>query len=219
MQTQTGAPLVVERTFHRGRVIIQAIPLNVRWSNLPVLQAFVIMTHEYLWYLSEPAHAHRNLQIGEMLVGSFPQSEVGDRARVHTPQGTTVDATMSLRNGKRVFACNDTLTPGPYLLEVPSPTGQMRSVPYWVRRDPEESNLRPLEPADTKEIATAGGLTFTDDPQAPTSGEGEVAATEPLWTWALLSVLGLMVLEGLLAARITRRRNAATPAIPVRSTS
>ncbi len=217
MQTQTGDPLAIERTFGRGRVILQAIPLNVRWSNLPVLQSFVIMAHEYLWYLSEPAMPRRNLQIGEMLVGSFPKGDVGDSAQVHTPQGTTVDAMAALREGKRIFACNDTLTPGSYLLEVASAGGKTRSVPYWVRRDPEESDLQALEAADTKEIATAGGLSFTDDPQAPAAGEGEIIGTEPLWTAVLVSVLGLMVLEGLLAGRITRRRNAATPPIPVRS--
>ena len=39
LRTAQGSPLAVEKTFDRGRVIVQTVPLGVQWSNLPLCQA------------------------------------------------------------------------------------------------------------------------------------------------------------------------------------
>lgn len=64
LRAEGGAPVVVEKTFGRGRVLVQAVPLNVSWSNLPLCQSFVVMVHEWLWHLTESGMVRRNLQPG-----------------------------------------------------------------------------------------------------------------------------------------------------------
>ena len=45
----------------RSTRIVQAVPLGLAWSNLPLCHSFVVMVHEWLWYLTEPSLAKRNL--------------------------------------------------------------------------------------------------------------------------------------------------------------
>ena len=83
--------------------------------------------------------------------------------------------------------------------------------PFHVRRDARESELSLLEKADAEALALAGGLQFGDDPLAAGTGVAGSGRAEPLWTWLLGSLLGLMVVESALAARLTRRRMATAP--------
>ena len=214
MKTSRGAPLVLEKTVGRGRVIVQATPLNARWSNIPLLKAFVMMVHEYLWYLAEPAVPQRNLEPGEVLAARLPVGQVGDTARLHTPLGTTRELTGGKRGSKRLFSCSVTAGPGRYQLDAESPGGKTVSTPYWVRRNPAESDVRALEDAERKDLAAQGALTFGADPLRSLADSPSTAGTEPIWSWLLVALLALMLGEGLLAARMTRRRYAASaPAV------
>ena len=67
LQSGTGEALVVEGLLGRGRVIVQSIPMGIRWSSLPLTQAYVPMVHEWLWYLMQPTAVSLNLQPGEPL--------------------------------------------------------------------------------------------------------------------------------------------------------
>ena len=72
LRAEGGAPVAVERDLGRGRVIVMAIPLGLAWSNLPLSHSYVVMVHEWLWYLTEPGLVKRNLQAGEVLQAGAP---------------------------------------------------------------------------------------------------------------------------------------------------
>lgn len=56
-------PLLVERPYGAGRVLLCAVPLDDSWrTNLPQLPAFVALAHELVFYLAGARSAEHNLQ-------------------------------------------------------------------------------------------------------------------------------------------------------------
>lgn len=48
-----GSPFAVERFFGRGRVIVQAAPLRLQWTDLARTQSFVVMVRDWIDYLAQ----------------------------------------------------------------------------------------------------------------------------------------------------------------------
>jgi hypothetical protein len=108
---KAAPPLVVEKTTGRGRVIVQAVPLNVSWSNLPLCQSFVVMVHEWLWYLTESGMVRRNLQPGEPLQVSTPLDSGNGGATVDTPGSGLAQVVGREEQGRMIFRYAKTLVP------------------------------------------------------------------------------------------------------------
>ena len=108
LRAEGGSPLVVEKTFGRGRVIVQAVPLNVSWSNLPLCQSFVVMVHEWLWYLTESGMVRRNLQPGEPLQVSAALDAGNGGAAVDTPSSGVSQVVGHEEQGRMVFRYSKT---------------------------------------------------------------------------------------------------------------
>jgi hypothetical protein len=207
LKTLAGEALAVERTFGRGRVIVQAFPLRAGWSNLPACQSFVVLAHEWLWYLAEPTAVRWNLEPGETFSVSFSGEVFQQRGTVATPRGAEVEVTGEARGERWFYTYAGTALPGDYALRLADDSGRETAYPFTVTRDPEESNLAPLEEAESSALSTAGGLVFTDDPLAMERVEEKAPPTEPLWPWVLLLILFMMASEVFLAGRITGKRN------------
>jgi hypothetical protein len=203
-----GEPLVVEKQLGRGRVIVQGLPLGVRWSNLPACQAFVPLIHEWLWYLSESSAPRRNVASGEPLVVSVPASEqVMARVTGPTVQATPVVPRKSADRNEFIF--ERALVPGRYVMTLAAAGQPERTVPFDVRRDVEESDLTPLSAGQMEILATVGGMQFLADPLATQSTIGkEPVSSRPVWWWLLVGLLAVMAVELVLAWRLTTRRNA-----------
>ncbi|MFP4057909.1 MAG: PA14 domain-containing protein [Candidatus Brocadiia bacterium] len=60
----TGEPFLVERKLGQGYVLMTAMALDPRASNLPGLKSFVPLLHETVYYLAEPGMADDNLTAG-----------------------------------------------------------------------------------------------------------------------------------------------------------
>jgi hypothetical protein len=60
-----GEPLAIEKLVGRGRVIVQAVPLRLDWSDLARSQAFVVIVQDWLNYLTQPRATRHNLTPGD----------------------------------------------------------------------------------------------------------------------------------------------------------
>src|SRR5262249_50999426 len=61
-------PMLVERRFRGGRVVLCTVPLDKSWrTNLPELPAFAPLAHELIYYLAGARSAEHNLQPGQPL--------------------------------------------------------------------------------------------------------------------------------------------------------
>ncbi|HZT82721.1 MAG TPA: BatA domain-containing protein, partial [Gemmataceae bacterium] len=81
-------PLLVEKPYRNGRVILAAVPLDRSWrTNLTDLPAFVPLAHELAYYLGGVRAAEHNLQPGQP-IRYRPDSEEGiDALTLQAPQG------------------------------------------------------------------------------------------------------------------------------------
>ena len=208
LRAEGGAPLAVEKNLGRGRVIVQAVPLGLAWSNLALCHSFVVMVHEWLWYLTEPSLVKRNLQPGEPLVVNRPLEESAGVASVETPAGWSAQVAGQEEDGRLVFRYPRTQFPGKYTLSLDRQTQEE----FLVSRDPEESNLTPLAEKQIAAISDAGGLAFGPNPFSQPVGRKVPAQPRAVAAWLLLGLVLLMVTEAAAAFWFSRRRRSPSAA-------
>jgi hypothetical protein len=198
-----GEPLAVEKYYGRGRVIVQAVPLRMQWSDLARSQAFVVMMQEWMSYLTAPRAVQHNLAPGEPIIVERPDEGLSS-AILNTPQGDEVELTANIREGRVVFQSGRTALPGDYTLELGT-AGEI--IPFHVRRDEAESDLTPLSADERKLFAELTGL------QQDETADGFHGTTqsEPVWPLLLILMIGLMAGELILSGIISRERFGSNP--------
>lgn len=197
LELTNGEPLAVERRVGRGRVIVQAVPLAMPWSDLAVSQAFVVMVHDWLGYLAEPGATRHNLPPGESISLHVASTEQAD-ATLSTPAGDVVVTGEPIDDGL-TFRTSRTALPGEYSLEI-GLSGD--AIPFHVDRDPSESNLAVLTADDRKFLAETAGLGAENT--APTAASP--TPRSPLWPALLIVLVMLIAGELLLSGAIARQR-------------
>jgi len=209
LRAQGGAPVAMERNVGRGRVIVQAFPLGLAWSNLPLCHAFVVMAHEWLWYLAEPSLVKRNLQPGEVLqIARKTSSEAV--ATLETPEKGHAELIGLEEEGRLGFRYTKTQLPGVYHLVF---AGAQGSEKFVVSRDSEESNLEPLSSQQMETLSQAGGFAFGGDPFQVPIGQKVVAQPRALAGWLLLALILIMVTELVFAFWLARQRHVSVPSV------
>ena len=206
LHTMEGDPLAIEHHHGRGRIIVQSIPFNIAWSNLPICQSFVVMGQEWLGYLAEPTVTQWNLRMGEALDVALVEKDLQETAMLLTPTERQIELTATEREGQMGFYYSRTHWPGTYRLVVEDQEGVTQTLPFHVWRDVDESQLEPLDAEGRETLAKAGAIHFVDDPLADSGIGEEIPRTEPLWSWLLMALLGLLLVETLLGSLLTRRR-------------
>ena len=53
MRTSTGSPLLIEKQFGQGKVVLFAAPCDRDWSNFPVKPAYLPWVYRLVGYLSQ----------------------------------------------------------------------------------------------------------------------------------------------------------------------
>lgn len=205
----SGQPLAVERRVGQGRVILSAVPLDIAWSNLPARRVYVVMMHEWIYYLCEPGLQKRNVTVGEELVISLPDEQVGrpDAVQIADPTGRTEPIAAQVQGRQVVFRVPQTDRPGVYRLVMPA--GGEESVWHFVARlDPQESGLTPLGRQDREQLGKlAGASFFRTTTELRKSLTIDVAGRE-IWRWLALAAAALLLAEVLLTRRIASARHA-----------
>ncbi|MEK6258644.1 MAG: BatA domain-containing protein [Planctomycetota bacterium] len=198
-----GEPLAVEKLVGRGRVIVQAVPLRLDWSDLARSQAFVVIVQDWLNYLTQPRATRHNLAPGDPISLHLPGSDVLE-ATLRTPQSEDIELTAEATSTGVAFRTSRTIQPGEYSLEV-GLTGD--KIPFHVHRDPRESNLTALSAAESQlitDISEPSKITSTSSSQGS-------APSDPVWPLLLMLLVGLILAELMLAGNMSRRRFGTDP--------
>ena len=198
-----GEPLAVEKLVGRGRVIVQAVPLRLQWSDLARSQAFVVIVQDWLNYLTQPRATRHNLAPGDPISLHLPGSDVLE-ATLRTPQNDDIELTAEATNTGVAFRTSRTIQPGDYSLEV-GLTGD--KIPFHVHRDPRESNLTALTETESQLITEISGLNRI----TANSGSHGSTPSDPVWPLLLMLLIGLILAELLLAGSMSRSRFGADP--------
>ena len=202
LDLNNGEPLVVEKQVGQGRVIVQAVPLRLQWTDLAVSQAFVVMVHDWLSYLTEPGATRHNLPAGHPISVKVDAS-ADLLATLTLPDGQDVMVAGQRVADGTLLRTSHTVLPGQYWLELESP-GQ--AMAFHVARNPAESALTKLTDAQRQSLAEAAGL--DDKPAADqlAGGSGGAKHYSPVWPALLVLLITLIAAELLLSGKIARTR-------------
>lgn len=199
MDLSNGEPLAIERSLGQGRVIVQAIPLRLQWSELAVSQAFVVMVHDWLTYLSEPTATRYNLAAGQPIRVQLADVD-HTNASLRLPGGEDIAVPGQRVDGGVLFQTSRTVLPGTYALEV-GIAGD--AIPFHVPRDGAESDLRPLA---SDQLAELVELRDSEIDAAAGGRIGDGRRSTPIWSALLMLLIALVLADLLLSGRLARQR-------------
>jgi len=216
---QTGDPLLVERKVGRGCVLVTATSLHRRDSNLPGKDCFVFTMHEIAYYLAAPRLPAVNVEPGSAVTIELPATgedlrgiSKGQVLEVLGPSNRLSSATVVSTAGPLTVRLGEAEEPGLHRLVLPpKPSDKAaapvrnRSLPFAVKRMPEESRLVALSQADLAAVANHVKLSqavTTDELTAFVAGG---VPGEELWKYlaiaALLAALGEIALTRWIAVQ------------------
>lgn len=209
LESGDGSPLVVENFVGEGRVLVQAFPLGLEWTNLPQLKSYVVMIHDWLDYLTAPAMARYNLEPGQAIAAPLPADADATSAKLVTPAGEEVTLATSGSEESGLVRYSQTQLPGLYRLNFDA-AGKAISLPFYVSRDANESQLGSLATEEQTKLTELAGLQFDGQETEVTSAVTNIEPrpkAEPIWGALLLALLGLLVGEQLLSNWLARQRS------------
>jgi hypothetical protein len=226
MRTSTGAPLLCEKAFGKGRVLLFTSTCDRDWTDFPVRPAFLPWIHRLVAYLAqEPLGRQGFHATGDAVPLAVSAAEGLPQAIVKKPDGSIGHATVT-NDPDRPLVFTDTVQPGIYSLLAPDKKEAAQL--FAVNLDKYESDLTYLDDvladqdagdADaSREAKIEAGfkkllpgrplLTYVGDP----AQVGDIALGArhgmKLWDYVLIVVLLIAVVEPWLANRISLRHYA-----------
>ena len=183
-------PLLVEKAFGRGRVMMSAVPLDASWgTNLPRLGDYVRLTHEIAGWLAGAGHTDTAISPGQPLTIALKPGEAGI-VTVDLPDGSQRKLEPSPGEPPTL---RETNLPGSYRFRIGD------GPPRWqvIRGDSEEADLSALSPEDRTAIGERlPGITWLDSLERWTRNDADGTTSRVSLTgWLLLLAIGLMFAE------------------------
>ena len=203
----TGEPWAVERTVGKGRVLLLAGPLDAEGGTLPVNPDFVPLIHEWTFHLAGGSQS-RAVKPGEPLVFNLKPDIPADISSlpILTPDGTEAKAPITRNAGVARARYEDTTETGVYRLRLP---GTAKSYAYGiVNGESRESDLSPLDPAETEKLAEGWPMVFENDSAKLAdrvfSGDGQPGSRNEIWRALILLAMAGLCVEIYLTRRLVR---------------
>lgn len=221
----TGGPFIVQRRVSKGIVITSALPLNRKFSDLPLHESYVPLVHELVYYLAGPSQQPMNIQPGEQFIFSVPDSSMGPAGKHSTvcqvidPRGQSRTVRFGKHSQEWQVRYSLTNQPGLYHLVLPTVLsgelqkrgliiGQVvsRGVPFVVKRNADESNFVLLSREDYRRAGQFVHLRHADSlTQVIAAIRGGVPGSE-IWRYIAVIILALLIGEILTTRAITANR-------------
>lgn len=204
LDDEAGSPLLIERSYDRGKVFLWLTTIDHDWTRLPESpRTLVPLVHEWMRYAASPERAPRNLTVGGPFiaeVSSFPRS-----LSVAQPDGSRralPGEPEPLGPGSwRLPAVTATDRVGAYALEI---EGE-ESIPFSVQLELHEGDLERLTETELTALHPALALVGSSGAQDPSLPE-DAAQRGELWRLLAMACLAVLVAESLWAAWLGHRR-------------
>jgi hypothetical protein len=190
-----GSPLLMERNFGKGRVLLFSFCPRPETTDLPKRKVFVPLIHQVVRYLAGvESSSRRNLIAGELLTPT--EGGIPGEASVNLERPAPLSDILPIGGAESVNA--DAV--GCYAASWQK--GNLAEKAFWaVNLDPRESDLTP-EDLSALQPLVASNLKESADPDAglklgPQSDQ-ELKARAPDWRYFLVAALVCLLLEVLL---------------------
>ena len=194
-----GWPLVVEKGFELGRVLMCCTSANAAWTNLPSRKLFLAMAHGMVYYLMGSRVVKGEYVAGSPVRFVLPRRGIALNMRITDPVGRVRQLTSDPDSEARVMVYDDTHAAGVYYCSPDKEVGDIRAGVFVVNPDPNEGDLKPIRKEDVKAL-------LGNDQVYVVSGVAELDALTnriregiQIWSLLLFVVLGIAVFECFLA--------------------
>jgi hypothetical protein len=196
----TGSePLLIERPYRTGRVILSTVPLDNSWrTNLTEMPAFVPLAHELIYYLAGARSGELNLSPGQPIRFRPTDESPPGLVAIQPPDGEP--KTIEVKNWPLTF--EDTREPGIYSIR-----WQAKDRYYVVQPDPRESQLALGTEEDRKKVSNLiPNLTYAANSEEIVDTLTKGSMTKELWLLALAGVFLLFFGEIIMTRRMAKSR-------------
>ncbi len=213
-------PAIVAERIGRGRSILVATsadlgPENDRWNYMPSLQNFLPLVRELLAAAVVGNFEKRNLTVGEPLSGATGLLDADARVTIKTPWNATDQVPVRALDDHGRWSFAETDESGVYEARVPGSGGAATADALFTANvNTAESDLAKVGHDELREQLPAGVPILTSW-QGLQKGPAVVSVQR--WfvdAWVLSAVLGLLLLETLLAWWFGTSRNMIAFALP-----
>ena len=199
-----GATAIAARPAGSGRVVVWTGALDNGWSDLPLQPVFVPLVHELARHAAGDQRAAPWIIAGALV----DMPDYVARLRGAPRADGAPDAWLAVApSGDRTRDDDrspvlQTVEPGFYELRPLGGGGQ--SLPLAVNADPEEGDLRTLDP-ELVAVAMGGATPAAGAAAAPARTAADDEERQALWWWLLAATLLLVAAESMAANRVTMR--------------
>ena len=195
------APLLIEKTIGRGKVLLFTSTADRAWNNLPTHPVYPILIHEAVTYLTTRAH-ERPFVVGEPLVVPLARQSIQTSVTFAMPDGEELAIQVTEGEGRRVARCEQTDLPGFYRVLA----GENREpVVLAVNPESRESDVKTLASRDLAKALSGLPVHVLGPGENVVEAIRESRIGRPLWQLLLIAALAVLALEGYLARRFSRR--------------
>ncbi|HSW47218.1 MAG TPA: BatA domain-containing protein [Phycisphaerae bacterium] len=189
-------PLLIERAFGKGRVLLFPSSADKEWNNLPDHPAFVVLAMEAVQFLARGPSGDGQQLVGRPIRRPIDGERFQPTAWLKPPSfpaqpALRLDPQLEPGTAEAWLTWPHTDEPGIYRLERTDSAGKTVSIPIVVNVDPRESDLRRADEAALREAAI--GLDFDYVTSRDLVGLWEEQVRRELWP-ALLTLLAAVLM-------------------------
>jgi hypothetical protein len=187
----SGRPLLVEKSFGRGRVLVMGTVPDPAWTWLPKWPSFVPLVHEMVRYAAGGKFFLRTVQLGQCFEGVLPQEWTGTQAILRTPADRVEFLPVRLEQEEILWRYCPRELAGVYRLEL----AEGRTELYAAQPAVEESDLQKIIPERWKaQLGQPEELAIDQTVEAlwsaPASSAANVREMAPHLLYLLMIALG-----------------------------
>jgi uncharacterized membrane protein len=198
LSDQQQSPILLERPFGRGRVLMCTTSADKEWNNLADQPVFVVLMLELMQHIARPAGSGGEQSVGQPIrmpldVAAFEPGAVLKLPTYPSVPAMRIEARTNVDNGQSLLEWTDTSRPGLYTFELRRSGGETVVRQVAVNLDTRESDLRRAEKPAL--LASMGDLHpgYVTGETLENRAFGETR--QELWPMLLAMVAALLMLE------------------------
>jgi hypothetical protein len=211
LQLSDGAPIMVEKNFGSGAVILLASTINSDWNDLCIYPSFLPIFQQAALYLAKSLFelGAQGAMVGDQLELPLPNEKTSVLVRTSPAERGAEFRLTPEREGEKSKVTVSRLTqPGIYYFwYLPGPEPRDESNADFilaVNADPRESDFRKIELKELKKLAPAAGLYVQTEDKARTPEEKGSKTNLVKKPYHHGFLLALLILLGIEMAILTR---------------
>ena len=197
-----GTPAMVEKRYGTGRVMVVNTSADAGWSTFAAGPFFPLFVQETARYLVRGSLEEGNLTVGEPLRQVLFPGEFGQKVLVTDPQGDVIPVLPEPTGQTYLFRYTGTPWAGVYSVDFGGTRGRAL---YAATLDTSESDLERTDQSELDGATKFKRFVYVMDPTNLARTVELAATSRPIWREILFVVLGIMLLESILAQRFGSR--------------